>query len=204
MLGWAFDRSAPVCTPFLLHFAVAGWIFIGLIGFEVVNTAASISPAWSKRGEEEEGKGRGYLSSWAPWMLMIWNSIINHYYKYDALRSWSGMQLHSTGNKMIFKFILQNNCYQLLWNYIQQEKMILKIIKIHWQSDDGNGEEEDYADYHNRKKTWRFEFPDSSVINIFSACINYMQHLLTQFCSNYCTNYSCRKWENVFKKKGVR
>lgn len=42
-----------------------------------------------------------------------------------------------------------------------------------------------------------FMHHDTREINIFSARINYMQVLMTQFCSNYCSNYSCRKWENV-------
>lgn len=78
----AWDRSAPVWTPILLHSAGAGWDFIGLIGFEVVDAAASSSAAWSKREEEEEVRGRGYLSSRARWMLMhggYWNCIINQY-----------------------------------------------------------------------------------------------------------------------------
>lgn len=82
-LGCAFKRSAPVWTPILRYSAGAGWDFIGLIGFEVVKTAASSSPAWSKREEEEEVKGRCYLSSWAGWILMhgdYWNGIIFHDY----------------------------------------------------------------------------------------------------------------------------
>lgn len=42
-----------------------------------------------------------------------------------------------------------------------------------------------------------FKHQDTSEIKTFPLRINYMQLLMTQFCGNYCSNYSCRKWENV-------